>query len=128
MPLYGQELSEDVDPWAAGLEFAVNLAERSFIGAEALGRLKENPGPSRRVGLKLSGRRPARPGAKLLDRDQRIVGAVTSGTFSPTLQRPIAMGYLDKHLAIEGTTIDVDIRGSTSAAELVKLPFYRRSN
>ncbi len=128
MPLYGHELSEEIDPLTAGLGFAVNFKDRSFIGAESLHRRQENPASTCRVGLKLSGRRPARQGAKLVDRDQRGVGVVTSGTFSPTLQCPIAMAYLDRNLAVEGTSIDVDIRGSTAAAEIVKLPFYQRPN
>ena len=100
MPLYGHELSEEIDPLTAGLRFAVNLKDRMFIGEASLRRRQENPNPMQRVGLKVSGRRPARQGAKLVDRDQRVVGEVTSGTFSPSLQCPIAMAYLDRSLAV----------------------------
>ncbi|MCA9133385.1 MAG: glycine cleavage system aminomethyltransferase GcvT [Planctomycetales bacterium] len=126
MPLYGHELSEHIDPFTAGLGFAVSLGERSFVGCEALTKLKTAPRPQQRVGVQLTGRRAAREGANFLDADQRVVGTVTSGTYSPTLQRPIAMGYLASELAVEGTSLEVDIRGSRTAAEIVRLPFYRR--
>lgn len=126
MPLYGHELSEEIDPLTAGLGFAVNLKERSFIGSETLKKIKESPKDVARIGLRLSGRRPARDGATLVDRDNRTVGQVTSGTFSPTLQSPIAMAYIQRSMAVVGQTIDVDIRGSKSEAEIVELPFYRR--
>jgi aminomethyltransferase len=62
----------------------------------------------------------------MLDADGRSVGTVTSGTFSPSLQVPIAMGYLASELAVDGNTLDVDIRGSRASAQIVPLPFYRR--
>ncbi len=126
MPLYGHELSEAIQPFTAGLGFAVSLGERSFLGSDALSRLKNEPSPHTRIGLKVSGRRVAREGADLVDSDQRVVGSVTSGTFSPTLQCPIAMGYIASELAVPGTHVDVDIRGSQAAAEIVSLPFYQR--
>lgn len=126
MPLYGHELSEHIDPFTAGLGFAVNLGERNFLGAEALQEKKTEAPRAKRIGLKLSGRRPAREGARLLSAEHHEVGSVTSGTVSPSLQCPIAMGYVASELAVEGTSIDVDIRGKRSTAEIVSLPFYRR--
>lgn len=124
MPLYGHELDETIDPYTAGLGFAVNLKDRDFVGAKQLASCKS---PTRkRVGIKLNGRRPAREGAKLVDKDNRTVGCVTSGTFSPTLQQPIAMGYIESEMAVENSSIDVDIRGSKSSAQIVPLPFYSR--
>lgn len=127
MPLYGHELSEEMDPFTAGLGFACNMKDRTFIGSDALQVRKENPSDVVRVGLRMNGRRPAREGAKLLDRDNRAVGQVTSGTFSPTLQHPIAMAYVSREMSAEGTQIDVDIRGSKASAEVVALPFYKKS-
>ncbi|MCA9128299.1 MAG: glycine cleavage system aminomethyltransferase GcvT [Planctomycetales bacterium] len=126
MPLYGHELSEEMDPITCGLGFAVNLKDRVFIGREALENRRSRPLGVKRIGLRLAGKRAAREGASLIDSDGRTVGHVTSGTFSPTLQYPIAMGYIASELAIEGTAIDVDIRGSKATAEIVTLPFYRR--
>ncbi len=126
MPLYGHELAESVDPFTAGLGFAVSLDDRQFLGSETLAKLKDAPRTMTRIGVKLSGRRAAREGASFIDSDNRTVGTVTSGTFSPTLQSPIAMGYVAPELSQVGTSIDVDIRGSRATAEIVQLPFYHR--
>lgn len=126
MPLYGHELSEVIDPFTAGLGFAVSLGERSFLGSEALQKAKGEARPVKRIGVKLAGRRAAREGANFLDSDSRIVGNVTSGTFSPTLQMPIAMGYVASELAVAGNHLEVDIRGARASAEIVPLPFYQR--
>ncbi len=125
MPLYGHELSEQIDPITAGLSFAVNFKDRSFIGDEALlAKSKQQP-MIQRVGLKLTGRRAAREGATVLDTDNREIGQVTSGTFSPTLQTPIAMAYVSAEMSKVGTAVVVDIRGSKADAEIVALPFYK---
>lgn len=125
MPLYGHELSEDIDPITAGLGFAVAL-EKEFIGREAIAAIKER-GPDRvRVGLRLAGKRIAREGTAVLSGGE-TVGVVTSGTYSPTLQASIAMAYVPPGLAAAGTGLAVDLRGKQEAAEVVPLPFYRRS-
>jgi aminomethyltransferase len=127
MPLYGHELSEQIDPFAAGLGFACHLAGYDFPGRGALRELEKRPSPAVRVGLELAGRRIAREGYTI-GKDGRTVGQVTSGTFSPTLQRPIAMGYVSRALAAPGTTLTVDIRGHEEEARVVALPFFRRTN
>jgi aminomethyltransferase len=126
MPLYGHELDETIDPYQAGLGFACNLKDRTFIGSEALRSKSINPTIPKRVGLLLEGRRAARQGSNVLDADRRIVGQVTSGSFSPTLDRPIAMAYLDASIASAGAILDVDIRGTTVPATIVPLPFYKK--
>lgn len=126
MPLYGHELSEHIDPYTAGLSFACNLKDRQFIGVDALRQKSSSSLPAKRVGLAVEGRRAAREDAACIDRDNRTVGTVTSGTFSPTLQRPIAMAYVNAEIAQPGMAIDVDIRGTRAAAQIVELPFYRR--
>lgn len=125
MPLYGHELNETIDPFTAGLGFAVSLGDRSFLGSDALAKLKDAPRTMQRIGLQFAGRRAAREGASLLDSDGRSVGRVTSGTFSPTLQLPIAMAYVAPELATVGTNIEVDIRGTSTEAQIVPLPFYK---
>jgi aminomethyltransferase len=125
MPLYGNELTENVDPISAGLGWAVDLT-KDFIGAPALRQIAE-AGPKRKlVGLELEGRRIARQGAPVLQ-NGTPVGEVTSGTLSPTLQKSIAMAYVDAPLATEGTALDVDLKGTTNPAKIVKLPFYKRT-
>ena len=126
MPLYGHELSEEITPIEADLKFAVNLADRDFFGRDKLVDIIER-GPDRlRVGLELLGRRIAREHYPILF-DDVVVGEVTSGTLAPTLQRPIAMGYVQSGLAKEGQPLSVDIRGRQEAAKVVPLPFYRRT-
>jgi aminomethyltransferase len=125
MPLYGHELTEQINPVQAGLEFAVNLRGREFIGREAIIAAQRNEQLPVRVGLQLEGKRPAREGAVILQAD-RPVGAVTSGTFSPTFERPIAMGYVKPTASAPGSPLAVDIRGQHHAARVVPLPFYQR--
>ena len=126
MPLYGHELSEQIDPYTAGLGFAVNPEAAEFIGREAV-IAAANRELRQRVGLKLDGRRIAREGAAVV-RGDASVGEVTSGTFSPTLEIVIAMAYVTAEVAAPGTAVEVDIRGRRVAAEVVELPFYRRSS
>jgi aminomethyltransferase len=126
MPLYGHELSETIDPISAGLGWAVDLT-KDFIGAAAL-RAISQAGPKRKlVGLELEGKRIARQGAAVLS-GSTVVGEVTSGTFGPTVQKSIAMAYVDAALTAEGTQLSVDLKGTMNAAKVVKLPFYKRAS
>ena len=125
MPLYGHEMDETIDPVTAGLRFGVKLDKDEFIGKQALLDSASRTDLPVRVGLVLSGKRIARQGAALLH-DETTVGAVTSGTFSPTLAESIAMGYVRRESSAVGTQLDVDIRGKRHSARIVKLPFYKR--
>ena len=132
MPLYGHELSEAINPYQAGLGFAVDLKKGPFPGREALARLSADETQPRRVGLEIEGKRIAREGSAILVVGQSSgpgsIGHVTSGTFSPTLERTIAMGYVPPQHAAEGTRVAVDIRGRAQAARIVKLPFYHKDS
>lgn len=131
MPLYGHEITEEFDPLSAGLTFAVTLGKGDddeqvghFIGQEALKKIADQ-GPRRRlVGLILDGPRTARPGMKVQAADVEL-GVVTSACLSPTLDKPIAMAYLDASYADPGSAVQVDLGRSMIAAEVVKLPFYK---
>jgi aminomethyltransferase len=125
MPLYGHELSESIDPFQAGLDWAVKMEKGEFLGRDALARRRRDPGLPRRVGLELSGKRIAREGATV-NAGGRQIGSLTSGTFSPTFSKVIGMGYLDSQYAIAGTQCEVDVRGTATPARVVSLPFYRR--
>jgi aminomethyltransferase len=125
MPLYGHELSESINPIQAGLEFAVNLSGREFIGSEALERFAADRTQPVRVGLQVEGKRVPRQGCPVLQGNE-IVGEVTSGTFSPTFERAIAMAYVRPTAQAIGTRLAVDIRGTQHAATVVPLPFYER--
>jgi len=126
MPLYGHELSESIHPFQAGLDFAVNLEGHYFPGADALEKASREPSRVIRVGWKLGGKRVPREGYPVLSAEGAAIGNVTSGTFSPTLQVPIAMGYCQPAFAKPGTEVLVDIRGRHEPATVVELPFYRR--
>jgi aminomethyltransferase len=125
MPLYGHELGEEIDPLQAGLGWAVKLDKGDFIGRDALVRLRAEAGRRQRIGLEVEGKRIAREGAAVMYQG-RAAGRVTSGTFTPTLARAIAMAYVDPELAAPGATCEVDVRGKTAPARVVPLPFYRR--
>jgi aminomethyltransferase len=125
MPLYGHELDESTDPFTAGLGFAVDLDKGDFLGREALVRAKSKSDRRKRAGLVLESRRIAREGAVVFS-GGAPVGRVTSGTFSPTLNKSIAMAYLDPQSSAAGMQVDVDVRGKREPAKVVKLPFYSR--
>jgi aminomethyltransferase len=125
MPLYGHELTETLDPLQAGLGWAVKIDKGDFVGRAALVQRQQVPTRRVRIGLELTGRRLAREGARI-SQDGREVGLVTSGTFAPTLQKALAMAYVDPSLAGPGTALEVDVRGKAEAARVVALPFYRR--
>lgn len=125
MPLYGHELSEEVNPYASGVGWAVKLAKGEFVGREPLRGYKERPGQAR-VGLRLDGKRIARQGSPVLHAG-RTVGTVTSGTFAPSLGRSLAMALVDPSVVAAGTALTVDVRGHEEPAQVVPLPFYRRA-
>ena len=126
MPLYGHELGETTDPISAGLSWAIDL-KKDFIGAEPLRKIAEQ-GPKRKlIGLELEGRRIARQGTPVM-LDGKTIGEVTSGTFGPTLQKSIAMAFVDSQHTAEGTQLSVDLKGTPNAAKIIKLPFYKRAS
>jgi aminomethyltransferase len=130
MPLYGHELSEQINPIEAGLAFACNLNDRSFIGDECLRAIAANGAQRVRVGLVFDGKRPVREGCPVLDADGNVVGIVTSGAPSPTLAKPIAMALvqsqvIDRSTGLSRTELRVDNRGTIQAAMISPLPFYR---
>jgi aminomethyltransferase len=125
MPLYGHELSEDIDPFQAGLAWAVKLDKGDFRGKEALLRRQNDPMSRHRVGLEMKGKRIAREGA-IIKSAGKTIGAVTSGTPSPTLGKPIGMAYVDPAYQKVGTPLTVDIRGNDEDAMVAAMPFYKR--
>lgn len=125
MPLYGHELNEEIDPFQAGLGWAVKLDKGDFVGREALLRRQQDKTRPQRAGLELEGKRIARDGAAVRC-EGKPIGRVTSGTFAPTLSKAIAMAYLDPRHTTAGTACEVDVRGKPAPARVVPLPFYSR--
>ena len=127
MPLYGNDLDTSTNPYEAGLGSVVKLDKpEDFVGRAALRKIAED-GPGRlRVGLIVRGRGIARHGYRVL-KDGKPTGVVTSGTQSPTLGVPIAMAYVAPGDARPGTMLAVEVRDQPVPAEVVSLPFYRRT-
>jgi aminomethyltransferase len=126
LPLYGHDLDTGTTPVMADLQFAIQKrrrAEGGFPGdMRILAELQNGPA-QKRVGLNVEGRQPVREGALILDLEGNEVGRVTSGTFSPTLQRPIAMGYVATPLAEPGTPLKLEQRGKLFQAAVASMPF-----
>jgi len=132
MPLYGQELGEDINALSCGINFAIALDKsvetegETFIGQEALLSTRDAGGPAQAlVGLEIDSKRTARPGMPIL-LDGNEVGAVTSGCASPTLGKSIAMGFVPSDNAEVGTKFEIDAGRTTLPATVVKMPFYKR--
>jgi len=130
MPLYGHEITEEIDPISAGLSFAVKLdkgqgdsREGTFIGQEALQKIKAEGTKHTLVGFEVEGRRAARQGMAV-HRGGEHIGHVTSGCLSPTLDKVIAMGYVPTELSAEGTEFEIDLGKMRTGAKIVKMPFY----
>ena len=130
MPLYGHEITEEIDPLSAGLGFAVKLdkgdvdtREGRFIGQEALLKIKADGVQNSLVGFEVEGRRSARQGM-LLYQGGKHVGHVTSGCLSPTLDKVIAMGYVPAAMSAVGTEFELDLGKVKTTAKVVKMPFY----
>ncbi|MEG0854064.1 MAG: glycine cleavage system aminomethyltransferase GcvT [Angelakisella sp.] len=124
MPLYGHELGEDISPLAAGLGFAIKMEKDDFIGKAAL--LAAGEPKQVRVGLKVTGRGVIREHETIL-RDGKEIGTTTSGTHCPYLGVGCAMAYIDKEHSAVGTPVEVLVRGRAITAEIVPLPFYKRT-
>lgn len=127
MPLYGHELNESMIPVNAGLDFALDLDDRQFIGRDAVAGAQGDRSHKHLVGLKLNSKRVPRDDFRILNQDKQDVGWISSGTFSPTLDCPIAMGFVDAESSAVDTHLFVDIRDRHEAAIVVPLPFYRRT-
>lgn len=121
MPLYGNDIDDTTTPLEAGLDFAIDLT-RDFIGRDAL---KAAPPARKLSGLTLSTKRIPRQGFDVYAEGAKV-GAVTTGTWSPTLEKSIAMAYLPLAKAAPGTPVEIDVRGKREPATVVKMPFYRR--
>ena len=124
LPLHGHEIDEKKTPIEAGLERFVRF-DKEYIGAQVLRQQHDEGVEQKLVGLTVSGRSAPRQGYPILD-NGREIGRITSGSYSPTLDTSIGMGYVLVRYATPGREIDLDIRGRVLRAEVVPLPFYTR--
>ena len=128
MALYGHELDEETTPWEAGVSWVVKLDKGDFLGKAALvaQKAEHDRGLGRRlVGFEIEGRGIARQGHEVVVAGERV-GAVTSGTWSPTFEKALGMAYVPASAATVGSGVAVDVRGRELPARIVEVPFYRR--
>ena len=124
MPLYGHEMDEEVTPFEAGLGTFVKMQKADFIGKRALEEKKDHA--RRRVGLKVIGKGIVRENMELYVEEHKV-GITTSGTHCPYLGYPVAMALVSEEYQRPGTQLEAMVRGRRVQTEVVKLPFYRRS-
>lgn len=124
MPLYGQELDRTINPFEADLGFTVKPSEdHPFVGQKAM---QDKPLTRKRIGLDITGRGIVREGAEVR-LNSEPAGRVTSGTFSPTLQKAVAMALVDIEATEPGTELTCVVRNKEISAVAVDLPFYKRN-
>ncbi len=125
LPLYGQEISGDISPLEAGLGKFVKLDKAGFIGKEALEGQKEKGVQRKLVGFEMLDRGIPRSHYDV-QADGISIGFVTTGSYSPTLEKNIGMALIDSRYAAEGNEIDIVIRGRALKGKVVKIPFYSK--
>ncbi|MDQ0316149.1 glycine cleavage system aminomethyltransferase GcvT [Amorphus orientalis] len=124
--LYGHDLDETTSPVEAGLIWAISKRRRAEGGFPGAGRVQSEiaDGPARkRVGIRPEGRAPAREGTRILADDGTEIGTVTSGGYGPSVEAPVAMGYVSSDRAEPGTRLLLDVRGRHLPATVVPMPF-----
>ena len=126
LPLYGHEISDEINVWEAGLDRFIKMEKPEFIGREALEKAKAQGVERTLVGLEMMERGIARDGYKVQDNQGRQVGYVTSGSYAPFLKKNIALAYVPPELSANGTELKVEIRGQGVKAQVVPTPFYKR--
>ena len=128
--LYGHDIDETTSPIEAGLLWSIGKRRREdggFLGAERIISEIENKPSRRRVGILPDGRAPAREGTEITDQSGNNIGVVTSGGFGPTVDGPIAMGYVSRENAAVDTTLQLTVRGKSLNSKVIKLPFVEQN-
>lgn len=124
--LYGHDLGPDTTPVEAALEWAIGKRRREeggFPGADVILKQLAEGAPRRRVGIRPDGRAPARDGTEIVDGNGDRLGEITSGSFGPSIEGPVAMGYLSSEASAAGTGVHVVVRGKALPAKVAAMPF-----
>lgn len=121
--LYGNDLNEETNPLEAGLGWVTKLNSKDFIGKEKIQAIKDAGLERKLVGIELLERGIPRQGYTLVDADNNEIGVITSGTQSPSLNKAIAMAYVQTDLAKEGQELFIQIRNKPVKAQIVRMPF-----
>ncbi len=128
--LYGNDLNPDISPIEAGLIWSIQKPRRaqgSYPGFERIKREIEQGTSRKLIGIKPDGKAPARSGCDLLSTDGSVIGNVSSGGFSPSLEAPICMGYVDSNSCQTGSDILIQVRNKQIPAKVVDMPFVKQS-
>lgn len=123
--LYGNDIDETTSPMEAGLGWITKLKKGVFNSSEIFKHQKEVGVSKKLIGFKLKERRVPRHDYRILNEEGGLIGRVTSGTMSPSLEYPIGMGYVETKYAMPGTVIQIEINNKLFAAEIVKIPFVQ---
>jgi aminomethyltransferase len=126
LPLYGHEISDEINVWEAGLDRFIKMDKPEFVGREALQNAKAAGVKRTLVGLEMIERGIARDGYRVIDDAGREIGYVTSGSYAPFLKKNIALAYVPPEFSELGSTVRVQIRGQGVKAQVVLTPFYKR--
>ena len=132
--LYGHDIDETTDPVEANLVWSIGKRRKEgkdFPAAEKIMGEVASGTKTKRVGVLPVGRAPAREGTEIADKSGKIIGKITSGGFGPSLNAPVAMGYIDSAFAANGTEVDLLVRGKPNPARIAPMPFvpnrYKRN-
>lgn len=125
LPLYGHDLDERVDPVQGDLAFAISKRRRTeggFPGSDRILKALKDGAPTKRVGFAVEGRQPVREGAPIFAGGHQV-GTITSGGFAPSVEAPIAMGFVSSAHAAPGTALEAEVRGKRIGLTVTKMPF-----
>ena len=129
--LYGHDIDESVNPAEANLMWSVAKRRRADRDFPAAANILDTAPAKKRVGILATGKAPAREHTPVADKSGRVIGEITSGGFGPSLNGPVAMGYVETAFAADGTEIDLIVRGKAMPARVAPMPFvphrYRRA-
>ena len=128
--MYGHDLNEKINPVEANLKWAIAKKRKDdggFNGWDKIKNLLSNGSEKIRVGIKPEGKVIARENTKIFSTDDIEIGLVTSGTFGPSVNAPVAMGYVKSNFAKVGTPIKLEVRGKKYGGKVSELPFYKKS-
>jgi len=133
--LYGHDIDETTDPVEANLVWSIGKRRKEakdFPAAEKIMDRVLNGASRKRIGIRPDGKAPAREGTEIVDKSGHIVGRITSGGFGPSLNGPMAMGYVESAFAADGTEIHLMVRGKAMPARVAPMPFvphrYKRAS
>jgi aminomethyltransferase len=128
LALHGNEITEKTNPFEAQLSRFVELDRENYIVNNTLNNIKSQELSKKLIGFEIQGRKIARSHNIIKDDNNNIIGEVTSGTYSPTLNKSIGLGYISNKSLDINSEITIEIRSKNILAKIIKIPFYKRSN